>query len=124
MPIEYRSHVANHWVAVVHCPNICRGRLVHLSQDGPDSWVIRDYIMNQELRRSADPNNSDSGHQLAQIEDEVVRSESPPYVDCEQRNDWVTYLRLRTMAFVNNGSRQPVDQSPSSEAFGTWHRFR
>lgn len=116
MPISYRNHGGQHQVAVVHCPNICGDRLVHLSQDGPGSWVIRDYISHQQLRRSPPPNASYSTHDLAQIEAEVVWSEAPPFHAWENTADWETYLRLRTMAVLNH----PPATTPPNPHFGTW----
>jgi len=115
MPIHYRNHGGAHNVAIVHCPNICDNRLVHLSQDGPGSWVIRDDIAGQRLRRSPPPNASFSAIDLAQIEAEVVRSEDPPFHAWENRVDWEAYLRLRTMVVLG----QPGIMPPNP-AFGTW----
>lgn len=115
MPIHYNNHGGAHNVAVVHCPNVCGSRLVHLSQDGPGSWVIRDYISGQQLRRSPPPNPSFSTLDLALIEAEVVWSEEPPFHAWENRADWEPYLRLRTMVIL--GTR---GTTPPNPAFGTW----
>ena len=48
----YSSHGGRHQVAVVHCPRILGNRLAHLSQDGPNSWVIRDFITGMMIRNS------------------------------------------------------------------------
>ncbi len=115
MPIHYNNHGGVHNVAVVHCPRICEGRLVHLSKDGQGSWVIRDYIGGQQLRRSPPPNPSYSTLDLAEIEGEVVCSEEPPFHAWENRQDWEAYLRLRTL--VKLGS---VTFTPPNQEFGTW----
>ena len=118
MPIHYKNHGDEHSVAVVHCPKICGDRLVHLSQDGPESWVIRDYISRQQLRRSPNPNSSFSVRNLADIEAEVVTSEEPPFHAWDNIDDWEAYLRLRTMVVLNL-DRPPAMTLPNS-AFGTW----
>lgn len=116
MPISYNSHGGRHQVAVVHCPRICGDRLIHLSQDGPDSWVIRDYVAGRQLRRSPPPNASYSTFDLAQIEAEVVWSEVPPFHAWENSADWEPYLRLRTMAVLGC----PPGTTPPNPHFGTW----
>ena len=115
MPVNYSSHGGIHQVAVIHCPRICGDRLVHLSQDAPGSWAIRDYIAGQQLRCAPQPNPSFSTHTLAQIEAEVVWSETPPFHAWEHRADWTRYLRLRTMAVLSTPST-----NPPSASFGTW----
>lgn len=115
MPIHYNNHGGAHNVAVVHCPNVCDRRLVHLSQDGPRSWVIRDYIGGQQLRRSPPPNPSFSTLDLALIEAEVVWSEEPPFHAWENRSDWEPYLRLRTMVILGTPGA-----GPPNPTFGTW----
>jgi hypothetical protein len=115
MPIAYAHHGDGHNVAVVHCPNICGDRLVHLSQDAPGSWVIRDYIAGQQLRRSPPPNPSYSTFDLAQIEAEVVWSEAPPFHAWENIRDWDAYLRLRTMVILGR-----LGTTPPNPVFGTW----
>jgi hypothetical protein len=115
MPVNYSSHGGIHQVVVIHCPRICGDRLVHLSQDAPGSWVIRDYIAGKQLRCAPPPNPSFSTHTLAQIEAEVVWSETPPFHAWEHRADWTMYLRLRTMAVLGTPST-----SPPSASFGTW----
>jgi hypothetical protein len=118
MPINYAAHRGSHHVAVVFCPQICSERLVHLSQDGQDSWVIRDYISGQILRRSPPPNPSFSNRTLSQIEAMVVWSEWPPFHACDSANtaDWTTYLRLRTMAVLGS---PPGGTAPDAQ-FGAW----
>jgi hypothetical protein len=116
MPVNYNPHGGIHNVAVVHCPAICGTRLVHLSQDGPNSWVIRDYIAGRQLRCAPPPNPSFSTHTLAQIEAEVVWSEAPPFYAWENTAEWATYLRLRTMAVLGTA---PGTSSPNP-AFGAW----
>ncbi|MBL9083487.1 MAG: hypothetical protein JNK76_16850 [Planctomycetales bacterium] len=115
MPIQYNSHGGSHNVAVVHCPNICRNRLVHLSQDAPGSWIIRDYISRQQLRRSPPPNASFSTLDLAQIEAEVTLFEPPPFHAWENLADWEAYLRLRTMVILGRPGA-----TPPSPTFGIW----
>lgn len=105
-----------HDVAVVHCPNICDNRLVHLSQDAPGSWVVRDYISGQQLRRSPPPNPTFSNLDLARIEAEVVWSEEPPFHAWENIADWEAYLRLRTMVILGHPGAPP----PPNPAFGGW----
>ncbi len=100
---------------MVHCPNICGDRLVHLSQDGLASWVIRDYISGQQLRRSPAPNPSFSTFDLAQIEAEVVWSEEPPFHAWQNTADWEAYLRLRTMVILGT-----LGTTPPNPAFGSW----
>jgi hypothetical protein len=50
--ITYSPHGGNHQVSVVYCPAILGNRLGHLSQDGPDSWALRDFLTNQMLRNT------------------------------------------------------------------------
>ena len=117
MPISYMSHGGNHQVAVVYCPTICGERLVHLSQDGQDSWVIRDYISHKQLRRSPAPNASYSTYDLALIEAEVLRDDHPlPYHAWENIADWDAYLRLRTMVLLG----QKLAATPPNSHFGNW----
>ena len=116
MPVNYSPHGGSHEVALVHCPAICGARLVHLSQDAPDSWVLRDYIAGKQLRCATSPNPSSSTHTLLQIENEVVWSEGPPFYAWPNVADWTTYLRLRTMAVLGS----TPSTSPPSAAFGNW----
>jgi len=117
MPIKYEHHGGSHYVAVVHCPNICRDRLVHLCQDGRESWVIRDYITGQQLRRSPHPNPSSSNLDLAQIEAEVVWSEEAPFHPWDDRTRWEGYLHLRTKGILG---KTPPGTTPPNPAFGNW----
>jgi hypothetical protein len=119
MRIQYSSHGDSHKVAVVHCPKICGKRLVHLSQNGPDSWVIRDYIRDRELRRSPAPNQSFSQFRLDKIEDEVVWFEKPPFHALKNRIDWQAYLRLRSMVILGKGG-----SASQGKLFGTWKRIK
>jgi len=120
MPISYMNHGGNHQVAVVYCPTICGERLVHLSQDGQDSWVIRDYISHNQLRRSPSPNANCSTLSLAQIEAEVLPPyDIPPFHAWENIADWEAYLRLRTMVLLN---QKPAATPPNSN-FGTWKQL-
>ena len=116
MPISYMNHGGNHQVAVVYCPTICGERLVHLSQDGQDSWVIRDYISHNQLRRSRSSNANCSTHDLAQIEAAVLMSEPPPFHAFDNIADWEAYLRLRTMVLLS----QTQTVTPPNPRFGTW----
>jgi len=117
MPIHYDYHVGHHQVSVVYCPRILGNRLAHLSQDGPTSWALRDYITGQMIRNSTSPNAATSTHTLAQIEAEVIYSEPPPFHAVENVDDWATYLRLRTMTVLV----PPVSSAPPNPQFGTWH---
>ena len=119
MLIKYRKHGGEHRVAIVHCPRICGKRLVHLSQDGPNSWIILDYIVGQQLRRSPPPNPSYSTHDLGIIEATVVWSEVPPYHPWDKKGDWEAYLRLRTKAVLG----RTVDDTPPNSDFGLWRQF-
>ena len=116
MPISYLNHGGKHQVAVVHCPTICGERLVHFSQDGQDSWVIRDYISHNQLRRSPPPNASYSTYDLAQIEILIVQSEEPPFHAWENIVDWEIYLRMRTILILN---RNPT-ATLLNTSFGIW----
>jgi hypothetical protein len=116
MPVSYSSHGGRHQVSVVHCPNICGSRLAHLSRDGPGSWALRDFITGQMIRSTPPPNAATSGHTLAQIEAEVVSSETPPFHSVENVADWATYLRLRTMATL----ALTPSTAPPNTAFGHW----
>ena len=118
MGIHYSHHGGHHYVAVVHCPGICGDRLVHLSQDGQDSWVIRDYIAGQQLRRSPSP-SSLSTYTLAQIEAEVAWSEPAEYMSVECFEDWKQNLRAQTRQVLGD-----IDTSPPNPAFGRWHTLR
>lgn len=115
MLIEYASHGGIHKVAVVHAPSICGDRLVHLSQDDQHSWVIRDYIGEQQLRRAPPPNPSYSQYDLRDIEAAVVYSELPPNYAYEMIGDWRTHLQLRSSIVLPS-----VSAAPPSSAFGDW----
>lgn len=115
MPIEYANR-GGASVSVVHCPRILPGRLVHLSQSGQSSWVLRDYLTGQMLRCAPPPNASYSKHTLADIEGEIAHSEWPPEHNLDHRKDWETYLRLRTMAVL----RSTPATTPPNPAFGDW----
>lgn len=114
--ISYNPHGGIHEVAIVHCPGICGSRLIHLSKDGPISWVIRDYIAGRQLRCAPPPNPSYSSRTLPQIEAEVIWSEVPPLYAWGNTTDWATYLRLRTMAVLG---APPSVVSPNA-SFGDW----
>jgi hypothetical protein len=101
MPVNqahYRHHGGGNNVIIVRCPNIAGNHLIHLSQAGQASWVLRDYISGEKLYRSPPPNPSVSQMSLAEIEADADFSEPAPYHAVEHANDWVPYLRLRTMA--------------------------
>ena len=117
MPIHYSYHHGRHQVPVVYCPSILGNRLAHLSQDGPASWALRDFIIGQMIRNSPSPNLVSSTHSLAQIEAEVIYSEPPPFYAVENNvDDWAIYLRLRTMAVLV----PPVSSEPPNPQFGNW----
>lgn len=117
--IHYRPHGGKHHVAIVHCPKICGDRLLHLSQDGPESWVLRDYVMGLQLSHAPAPAPSHSDCHLDAIELQVVWSEPPPYYAFHHLADWAVYLKLRTLAFHQ---REPLAIAPNSD-FGTWVRL-
>lgn len=115
MPIAYANHGGIHHVTIAQIPAVCGDRLVHLSQDSQQSWVIRDYVTDQQLRRSIPPNLSFSHFDLAQIEAQIILSELPPFHAWEQAYDWKAYLRLRSLAVLGR-----IDTTPPRAAYGTW----
>lgn len=62
----YRRHGGIHQVAIVLCPEILGHRLGHLSQDGPGSWVLRDFVTRRMIRNSPPPNYASSSRMLAE----------------------------------------------------------
>ncbi len=117
MKPSYSSHGGRHYVAVVYCPRILGNRLAHLSQDGPTSWVIRDFITGKMLRRT--PGGGTSEYTLAQIEDEVRYSEEPLFVPVEEFRRWKRYLEARTREVLRTA---PSTEPPNPE-FGYWIGF-
>lgn len=115
MPIAYENHGGIHHVTIAHMPAVCHDRLVHLSQDAQQSWVIRDYVTGQQLRRSPPPNPSSSTCDLAQIEAQIIWSESPPFHAWENHTDWEAYLRLRSLAVIGR-----LETTPPVTAYGSW----
>jgi len=115
MPIAYLNHGGIHHVTIAHMPSVCGGRLVHLSQDSQQSWVIRDYVSGQQLRRSVAPNPSFSTYDLVQIESEIVWTEEPPFHAWENTTDWKTYLLLRTLAVLGQ-----LNAAPPNQTYGNW----
>jgi hypothetical protein len=112
----YASHGGPHQVAVVYCPRILGNRLAHLSQDGPNSWAIRDFVTGKMLRNSPNANAATSRYTLAQIEAEVTWYEDPPFLSVKEVNDWRRYLELRTMAVL----KTPPGTEPPNPRFGDW----
>jgi len=119
MTVDYRSHGGIHQVSVVWCPRILGNRLAHLSQDGPDSWALRDFITRRMIRNSPARNHASSNRTLFEIEAEVTQSEPPPFYPVERINDWALYLRLRTSALL--GAFKDVG-APNPE-FGDWQEM-
>jgi hypothetical protein len=119
MPIDYRAHGGIHQVSIVCCPRILGNRLAHLSQDGPSSWALRDFITRRMIRNSPPPNRASSHHALAEIEAEVTYSEPPPFHAVEHLDDWALYLRLRTSAAL--GAFKKL-QHPNPD-FGNWEEM-
>ena len=115
MNVFYAYHGGQHHVSIVQLPAICGDRLVHLSQDGPSSWVLRDFVAKKKLRCSPPPNASQSTVPLQQIESQVVFSEQPPFHACDQAEDWGTYLSMRSLAVLGR-----VDTAPPKNTFGDW----
>ncbi len=115
MVISYTCHGGAN-VAVVQAPTICGDRFVHLSQSGPTSWVIRDYVTGHELRRTLAPTSaSTSQNDLADIEAAITWAEVPPYHAVTHHEDWKAYLLLRSLAVLGK-----VDATPANSAFGNW----
>ena len=112
----YSSHGGRHQVAVVHCPRILGNRLAHLSQDGPNSWVIRDFITGKMLRNSPSPNAATSRYTLAQIEAEVTYWEQPIFLSVRMVSEWKRHLEDRTRAVL----RVPPGTTPPNPQFGYW----
>jgi hypothetical protein len=112
----YTSHGGRHLVAIVHCPRIIDGRLVHLSQDGPTSWVIRDFIAGTMLRNSPNPNAATSRYTLSQIEAEVTYWEEPLFVPVNRVSEWKRHLEERTRSVL----RKPPSSVPPNPRFGNW----
>ena len=119
MPVDcYRSHGGKHQVSVVHCPEILGKRLGHLSQDGPGSWALRDFITGRMIRNSPLPNHASSSCKLAQIEAAATYSELPPFYRVDHVRDWAHYLRWRTSAVLGN-----CDYSDPNPNFGKWEQL-
>ena len=116
MRITYVSRQGRHRLAVVHIPDICGQRFVHLLQDGQESWVLRDFICGYKLRRARAPNPSFSNFDLAQIEALVVDCESTlPDQVCTADAFWRRYLRRLSTEKLNS-----ISLEPPSPAFGDW----
>jgi hypothetical protein len=112
----YSSHGGRHQVAIVHCPRIINGRLVHLSQDGPHSWAIRDFITGTMLRNSPNPNYATSSYTLAQIEAEVTYWEEPLFVPVSRISEWRRHLEERTRVVL----RKPPSTKLPDPKYGYW----
>jgi hypothetical protein len=112
----YSSHGGRHQVAVVHCPRITGNRLVPLSQDGPKSWVIRDFITGKMLRNSPLPNAATSWYPLAEIEAEVTYSEEPLFLSVAKVGEWKRHLEERTRAVL----RIAPSSEPPNPRYGDW----
>ena len=119
MPVNYTSHGGIHQVSVVCCPRILGNRLGHLSQDGPSSWALRDFITRRMIRNSPPPNRASSDRTLANIEAEVTYSELPPFYSIDHIDEWAQYLRLRTSAVL--GAFRDV--APPNPEFGNWEEL-
>jgi hypothetical protein len=117
MKPTYSSHGSRHHVAVVYCPRILGNRLAHLSQDGPNSWVIRDFITGKMLRRT--PGGGTSEYTLAQIEAEVAYWEEPLFVPVGDVSRWKRHLEARTREVLKTA---PSAEPPNPE-FGHWIGF-
>ncbi|HEX9115315.1 MAG TPA: hypothetical protein VGA61_04550 [Anaerolineae bacterium] len=116
MKPHYASHGGSHLAAVVHCPRILGDRLAHLSQDGPNSWVLRDYLTGQMLRNSPDADIATSTCTLAQIEAEVTYSEEPLFHPADDIIRWKRYLGARTKEVLGRGP----GADPPNPRFGRW----
>ncbi|MCW5199398.1 hypothetical protein VU05_01505 [Desulfobulbus sp. F1] len=112
--IVYSPHGGIHKVALVYCPAICGNRIVHLSQDGQSSWIIRDYIIGQQLRHS--PNNSFSNLSLREIEAKIDFFMKPPFRSYKDRSFWENHLKLLTTEI-------DTTTKPNQE-FGTWRNMK
>lgn len=116
MSINYSSHGGRHQVAIVLCPRILGNRLAHLSQDGPDSWALRDFLSGQMIRNSPAPNHSTSSCTLAQIEAEVTYSELPLFLSLSRVSEWKSHLEERTLKVFGS----PPSTEPPNPQFGYW----
>jgi hypothetical protein len=96
MPGEYWNHGGRHRVSIVYCPAIRRDRWLHLSQDGENSWVLRDYVARLFVRRRDEPGWPVTVS-LGQVEALVEEFEQPPFHAWENIRDWDTYLRMRSI---------------------------
>ena len=74
MKPSYTAHGGRHFVAIVLCPRILGNRLAHLSQDGPNSWVLRDFITRKMLRRTPTGGTSEYTPGAARGGGDVLRS--------------------------------------------------
>jgi hypothetical protein len=119
MPVQYTSHGGRHQVSVVCCPAILGNRLAHLSQDGPGSWALRDFITGRMIRNAPPPNRASSTRTLEEVEEQVTYSEGPPFYAVKHHRDWALYLRLRTMAVL--GSCRAIER-PNPQ-FGNWEEI-
>src|ERR1035437_9887422 len=100
---------------VVCCPTIVAPeRLVYFDYNRQSgSWVIRDFITGHRL------DNYHSTLTRQQVEDDAVHDEFPPWCSVEDKpDDWTTYLRLRTTAYLGRGADVPT-QPPNPQS-GTW----
>ena len=128
MQIDYTAHCGKHQVSIVYCPRILGNRLAHLSQDGPNSWALRDFITRRMIRNSPPPNRASSHRMLGDIEAEVTWFEPPPAYRVEHRDEWALYLRLRTSAehvrFGISAVLEALDLSLPNPDFGDWEEMR
>lgn len=129
MQVIYYPRPGAHNVAIVSIPTVFPNALLHLSQDGQQSWKLRNYITGQFLCRSTDEPSNRSELDLEEIEkmvgyQELVNDKAAvPYLNVNEMTRWKEYLVLRSMAVFD--VREPgillVHQQPND--MGSWQPF-
>ena len=114
-PDHYDHRGKGNYAVVVCCPTIVApDRLVYFDYNRQSGgWAIRDFITGLWL------NDRHSRLTIADIEADSVHSEFPPWANVEtESRDWLTYLRLRTTAYLGRGREIPIN--PPNAQSGTW----
>ena len=110
--VKYLKKNGPHNVAIICLSEWHGQQLLHLSQDGPRSWVIRDYVNRREIRCTPNDEGCRSLPDLAEIEKMVSYQDScgdeaiVPIVNVNEIARWSEYLKCRTSAVFRRDARE------------------
>jgi hypothetical protein len=117
MPVHeerYSHRGGGNYGIVILCPTLVADRLVYFDHNRErGTWVIRDFIAGWLL------DNRHSRLTVAQIADDAIYDEHPPWCNVEKHPDqWRTYLRMRTTAAFRRGRGRALEM-PNLQS-GEW----